>query len=79
MCRVPVVATAVGGIPEIVMHRSTGLLVQPRDPGTTETRLCGSSRPPRSGRASSLLEPAQPRALNETGPLKESDQEVRQG
>lgn len=33
MCRVPVAATAVGGIPEIVKHGSTGLLVKPRAPG----------------------------------------------
>jgi L-malate glycosyltransferase len=28
----PAVATAVGGVPEIVTHRTTGLLVEPRDP-----------------------------------------------
>jgi glycosyltransferase involved in cell wall biosynthesis len=31
--RAPIVATAVGGIPEIVRHEHTGLLVPPRDPG----------------------------------------------
>lgn len=30
-CRVPVVATEVGGIPEIVRRGETGLLVAPRD------------------------------------------------
>ena len=40
MCRVPVVATAVGGIPEIVKHRSTGLLVQPRDPASLSQAIC---------------------------------------
>lgn len=31
-CRLPIVATQAGGIPEIVIHRKTGLLVPPRDP-----------------------------------------------
>ena len=30
--RLPVVATQTGGIPEVVVHRETGLLVPPRDP-----------------------------------------------
>ena len=31
-CRLPVVATKTGGIPEVVVHRKTGLLVPPRSP-----------------------------------------------
>jgi glycosyltransferase involved in cell wall biosynthesis len=31
-CRLPVVATRTGGIPEVVVHRKTGLLVPPRSP-----------------------------------------------
>jgi teichuronic acid biosynthesis glycosyltransferase TuaC len=40
MCGVPVVATAVGGIPEVVKHGSTGLLVQPRDPESLGEAIC---------------------------------------
>ncbi len=32
--RLPIVATQAGGIPEVVIHRETGLLVPPRDPQT---------------------------------------------
>ena len=30
--RVPVVAAEVGGVPEVLVHRETGLLAHPRDP-----------------------------------------------
>ena len=33
-CGVPVVATAVNSVPEIVISGETGLLVRPRDPGS---------------------------------------------
>jgi teichuronic acid biosynthesis glycosyltransferase TuaC len=42
MCRVPVVATAVGGIPEVVKHRSTGRLVLPRDPASLGEAICSA-------------------------------------
>jgi teichuronic acid biosynthesis glycosyltransferase TuaC len=42
MCRVPVVATAVGGIPEVVKHGRTGLLVQPRDPVSLGEAICSA-------------------------------------
>jgi len=31
-CKVPVVATAVEGVPELIRHKKTGLLVRPNDP-----------------------------------------------
>jgi glycosyltransferase involved in cell wall biosynthesis len=36
---VPVVATAVGGIPDLVRHEETGLLVPPRDPAALATSI----------------------------------------
>lgn len=36
---VPVVATAVGGVPEVVLHEQTGLLVPPDDPSATAEAL----------------------------------------
>jgi glycogen synthase len=37
--RVPVVATDIGGIPEVIRHRETGLLVPPRDPATLASAI----------------------------------------
>jgi glycosyltransferase involved in cell wall biosynthesis len=36
----PVVATRVGGIPEVVTHEKTGLLAPPRDPATVAGHIC---------------------------------------
>jgi len=36
---VPVVATDIGGIPEVIRHRETGLLVPPRDPATLASAI----------------------------------------
>jgi glycosyltransferase involved in cell wall biosynthesis len=38
-CGLPVVATLVGGTPEVVIHRDTGLLVPPGDPGALADAL----------------------------------------
>jgi glycosyltransferase involved in cell wall biosynthesis len=37
--RVPVVATAVGGVPEIVTHEESALLIQPGDPAAMSTAI----------------------------------------
>ena len=39
-CGTPVVATAVGGIPEVVIHRQTGLLTPPGDARAFAAALC---------------------------------------
>jgi len=38
-CARPIVATDTGGIPEVVVHEDTGLLVPPRDPGALADAL----------------------------------------
>ena len=38
-CGIPVVSTAVGGVPEAVVHSVTGLLVPPADPQALETAI----------------------------------------
>jgi glycosyltransferase involved in cell wall biosynthesis len=42
----PVVATAVGGVPELVQHGRTGLLVPPRDSGAFADALASLARDP---------------------------------
>ena len=36
----PVIATCVNGVPEIVIHQKTGLLVPPNDPNTVAKQVC---------------------------------------
>lgn len=39
LCRVPIIATPVGGIPEVIRNRDTGLLVPCRDPAALRVAL----------------------------------------
>jgi glycosyltransferase involved in cell wall biosynthesis len=48
---VPIVATAVGGNPELVTHGVTGLLCPPRDPARLAARVVEVMRDPALGRA----------------------------
>jgi len=38
-CKAPVVATNVGGIPEIIQHEVTGILVEPENPGALSAAI----------------------------------------
>ncbi len=49
--RTPVVASRVGGIPEVVRHEATGLLVPPRDPGALAAAVLRVLREPERARA----------------------------
>ena len=55
-CRLPVIASRVGGLPEIVIHGSTGLLVPPAQP----SQLSGAIR-------QLLAEPARASAMGQAG------------
>ncbi len=48
---VPVVATRVGGTPEVVIHGATGLLVEPRDPQAMADAMVDLARAPERLRA----------------------------
>lgn len=61
----PVVATAVGGIPEVIEHGRTGLLVPPRDPAALAAALAGLLASP--GRAAELSQNALAFARREHG------------
>ena len=48
--RTPVVATNVGGLPEVVEHDRTGLLVPPRDPAALADAISALLADPERGR-----------------------------
>lgn len=46
-CGVPIVATRVGGVPDVVRHEETGMLIDPRNPGQiadSVERLCADEQ-----------------------------------
>lgn len=49
-CGLPVVASAVGGVPQIVEHEDTGLLAPPGDPRTLSRYICRLIRDPEARR-----------------------------
>jgi glycosyltransferase involved in cell wall biosynthesis len=49
--RKPAVACAVGGIPEVIQHRRTGMLVPPNDPQALADAVVQALRDPRSAAA----------------------------
>jgi len=52
--KLPVVATNVGGFPEIVQNGETGILVPPRDPDALADALCTLLDDPARARAMGL-------------------------
>lgn len=48
--RCPVIGTAVGGIPDIIRHERTGLLVPPKDPSRLGAAILETIRDPRAAR-----------------------------
>jgi len=72
-CGLPVVATAVGGIPELVDHNRTGLLVPPGDPVAMSAALMSLMRNPEirksmgvAGRQRALVDYSVPRMVQRT-------------
>jgi glycosyltransferase involved in cell wall biosynthesis len=58
----PVIATAVGGVPEVIAHRETGLLVSSCDPGAFAEAILELAARPERGRA--MGDAARARFLN---------------